>query len=109
MKKTRFVEATAMQEKKKPAKKVPAYKDRQLRDRPLERWEDIPGLDGYFQVPTFGHIKRIAREQLYPYKVIRRLPEKIILPRVAKTYNKHMRDHVNEKTPKISQGSFKRD
>ena len=83
-----------MQENRKRTKTIPAYKDRQLKDRPLERWEDVPGLDGCFQVSTFGRIKRNAREQLYPNGVIRKIPEKIILPRVAKTYNKHVRDHV---------------
>lgn len=83
-----------MKGKSKPSRKSPAYKDTQLADRPSEKWEDIPGLDGYFEVSSFGRIKRNPREVVYPNGAIMRLPEKIILPRVAKSFNKHVRDHV---------------
>jgi hypothetical protein len=73
---------------------IPAYRDRQLQDRPSEQWEDIPGLDGYFQVSNFGRIKRNARELVNRKGNTRRLPEKIILPRVAKAFNKHARDYI---------------
>lgn len=74
--------------------KIPAYKDRRLQDRPAEEWDDIPGLDGYFRVSTFGRIKRIQREMMYANGRVIRLPEKIILPRIVKTYNKHARDYM---------------
>jgi hypothetical protein len=73
--------------------KTPAYKDRQLLDRPLEKWNDIPGLNGYFEISSFGRVK-LQREVTYPNGAIITLPEKIILPRVAKSFNKHMRDYV---------------
>jgi hypothetical protein len=82
-----------MNGKKRSTKTFPAFRDRQLQDRPSEQWEDIPGLDGYFMVSNFGRIKRNERELLTRYGVIRKIPEKIISPRVAKTYNKHMRDY----------------
>jgi len=83
-----------MKNKAKEKNKVPAYKDRELQDRPAEEWDDIPGLDGYFQVSTFGRVKRIQRDVIYADGRTIRLPEKIILPRIVKTYNKHARDYV---------------
>jgi hypothetical protein len=73
---------------------VAPYKDRLLRNRPGEKWEDIPVLDGYFLVSNFGRIKRNARELVNVKGFTRCLPEKIILPRVAKTFNKHVKDFV---------------
>ncbi len=83
-----------MTRKKRTKNRIAAYKDTQLLDRPLEQWEDIPVLDGYFLVSSFGRIKRTQRDVIYPNGAIIRLPEKIILPRVAKSFNKHVRDYV---------------
>ncbi|HET6254721.1 MAG TPA: NUMOD4 domain-containing protein [Puia sp.] len=83
-----------MKGKSKPTRKVPAYKDTQLVDRPSERWKDIPGLEGYFQISSYGRIKRNQREVIYPNGAIIKLPDKIILPKVAKSFNKHVRDYV---------------
>jgi hypothetical protein len=71
----------------------PVYKDKRLNNRPGEKWKDIPGLDGYYLVSTLGRIKRQEREVIYPNGSIHILSEKIISPRVIKTYNNHMRDY----------------
>jgi len=77
-----------------PAKSnLPVYRDQRLENLPGERWEDVPGLDGYFLVSTLGRIKRQEREVVYPNGGIRIFPEKIILPRVRRTYNKFVRDY----------------
>ena len=75
-------------------KTIPAYRDRLLQDRPSEQWEDIPGLDGYFQVSNLGRIKRNEREVIYPNGAIHKLPEMILLPKVAKSFNKHTQDYM---------------
>jgi len=72
---------------------LPVYRDQRLENLPGERWEDVPGLDGYFQVSTLGRIKRLEREAVYPNGSIRIFPEKIILPRIIRTYNKFVRDY----------------
>jgi len=72
----------------------PAYRDQRLQDRKKEQWEDIPGLDGYFQVSDYGRIKRMKREVVYPNGSPHTFPEKIILPRIVRTPNKHMKDHL---------------
>lgn len=41
---------------------VPAYLDTSLENRPGEGWDDIPGLDGYYQISNFGRVKRVKRE-----------------------------------------------
>lgn len=41
---------------------IPAYLDTSLEDRPGEQWDDVPGLDGYYQVSNFGRVKRVERE-----------------------------------------------
>jgi hypothetical protein len=77
-------------------KNIPPYKDKSLTNRKNESWESIPSLDGYFDISSFGRIKRLERE------VIRGgirggthiLPEKIIAPRVMKTQNKLIKDYT---------------
>ena len=83
-----------MTAEKRATVKLPPYKDRELLNRPGEKWADIPGLDGYFLVSNFGRIKRNARELINVKGFTRRLPEKNILPRVAKAFNKHVKDLV---------------
>lgn len=41
---------------------VPAYLDTSLENRPGEEWDDIPGLDGYYEISNFGRVKRVERE-----------------------------------------------
>ncbi len=87
------------------AKKITSpYKNQNLSDLKNERWESIPGLDGYFEVSNFGRIKRLSRE------VIRQglkggvyiLPEKIIAPRVMETPNKLVKDHTYQLAAHLS-------
>ncbi len=96
MGKTRSSKTFAGKEKRKASNSIPAYKDQGIGGYRPERtlgkiypaWMDIS------KSRPLGRIKRKARELLYPNGVIRKLPEKIILPRVAKSPNKYMRDHV---------------
>ncbi len=73
--------------------KEPAYKDRKLTDRPGEQWDDIQGLDGYYQVSSYGRIKRMERETIIHNGGVWLLPEKIIAPRIMKTHNKLINDY----------------
>src|ERR1700733_8652358 len=82
-----------MNPKKSSKSIIPAYRDQRLEDRPHEQWEDIPGLDGYFRVSGYGRIKRLQRETSNRRGVVHIIQEKIILPRVAKFYNKLMGDY----------------
>jgi hypothetical protein len=83
-----------MTARKRATETIPPYKDLELLNRSGEEWADIPGLDGYFLVSNFGRIKRNARELVNVKGFTRRLPEKIILPKVAKAFNKHVKDFV---------------
>jgi hypothetical protein len=74
--------------------KLPVYRDTRLNNLLGEKWQDIPGLDGYYLVSSLGRIKRREREVVYPNGSYYILPEKIILPRKSKTFNKYMQDYV---------------
>jgi hypothetical protein len=74
--------------------RLPVYRDQRLNNLPGEKWKDVPGLDGYFLVSSLGRIKRQEREVLYPNGSLHVFPEKIILPRKSKTFNKHMQDYL---------------
>ena len=74
--------------------KLPVYRDQRLNNLLGEKWQDIPGLDGYYLVSSLGRIKRREREVVYPNGSYYILPEKVILPRKSKTFNKHMQDYV---------------
>ncbi|MFT4092591.1 MAG: NUMOD1 domain-containing DNA-binding protein [Niabella sp.] len=41
---------------------IPAYLDTSLEDRSGEQWDEIPGLDGYYQISNWGRVKRVERE-----------------------------------------------
>ncbi|MBX2925878.1 MAG: hypothetical protein KF746_27025 [Chitinophagaceae bacterium] len=71
---------------------MPAYKDRSLKDRKGEKWEDIPGLDGYYLVSNYGRVKRVRRELRRTDGNMYILREMIIIPCIMKAPNKHMND-----------------
>jgi NUMOD4 motif/NUMOD1 domain len=82
----------------KPKTALPAYKDRSLKSRPRERWADIPGMEGYYDVSSFGRIKRYSRDVLSSDGRVSVLPEKIIAPRVMRSPNKYMHDFTYQLT-----------
>lgn len=68
------------------------YQNLSLDDMKGEKWEDIPGLDGYFLVSNFGRLKRLRRESLNAKGILTVFKEKIIAPRVMRTPNTYMND-----------------
>jgi len=72
----------------------PTYRDQRLQNLPGERWDDIPGLDGYYLVSTLGRIKRQEKEVTYPDGSLHVFPEMIILPRIMKAFNKYKQDYL---------------
>jgi len=72
--------------------RLPVYRDQRLNNLPGEKWKHVPGLDGHFLVSSLGRIKRREREIVYPDGSFRILPEKVILTRKSKTFNKHKQD-----------------
>ncbi|MBL7735787.1 MAG: hypothetical protein JNL51_10020 [Chitinophagaceae bacterium] len=63
-----------------------------LSDIKGEQWEDIPGLDGYYCISTFGRAKRLEFEILCSNGYTRRLNEKILTPGVEKFRNHTVND-----------------
>lgn len=76
----------------KVEKRLPAYQDRLLSDRPREQWTDVPGLEGYYWVSSFGRIRRLERWVPYPDGSEHHLPEKVLAPRVRQFANEHAGD-----------------
>lgn len=72
---------------------IPAYLDRNLRNRKGERWKDIPGLDGYFKVSNYGRIKRMEYDTVHANGVI--YPERamILKPYVHRQKNEFKGDY----------------
>ncbi|MDP4129461.1 MAG: NUMOD4 domain-containing protein [Bacteroidota bacterium] len=75
---------------------IPPYKDSLLSNRPGEKWDDIPGLDGYFRVSNFGRIKRMEREMVHTNGSIYLLKEKILAPRLQHSPNLTMKDQTHQ-------------
>ncbi len=73
-------------------KKYP-YKNLSLKDIKGECWEDIPELDGYFLISSYGRIKRLEYETQYRNGAIYVKPEKIIKPMIVKQHNKYIGDY----------------
>lgn len=59
-----------------------------------EEWRNIAGLEGYFQVSSFGRIKRLEYDLLYSDGRVYRKPERIIKPVAMKIHNHFMNDDV---------------
>lgn len=76
------------------SKKNYPYQDRSLVDINDEQWEDIPGLDGYFRISSFGRIKRMQREAINSQGILKQYKEMIIAPRVMRTANTYVSDNT---------------
>lgn len=59
-----------------------------------ERWEDIPGLDGYFVISNYGRVKRLQYETEYKNGAIYTKPEKIIKPQIINQPNHYKGDRT---------------
>ena len=68
------------------------YQNTSLENLKGERWEDIPGLDGYFCVSNFGRIKRNEYEVTYRDGHVHTKPTMIIKPRLGKVSNDFIGD-----------------
>jgi hypothetical protein len=70
------------------------YRDLSLKNLKGEKWEDIPGFDGFYQVSNYGRIKRLPYEMPYKNGVIYLKPEKIIKPTIIRQPNKFKKDYT---------------
>lgn len=68
------------------------YQNTSLKNLKGERWEDIPGLDGYFCVSNFGRVKRNEYEVTYRNGYVHTKPPMIIRSRVGKNSNDFIGD-----------------
>ena len=75
-----------------PQKKYP-YQNLSLKDIKGEKWEDIPGLDGYVQISSFGRVKRCEYERIYKSGAVYLKPEMILKSHVIKSYNQFKGDY----------------
>jgi hypothetical protein len=73
--------------------KLPPYKNTSLVNIKGERWKEVPGLEGYCMISSFGRVKRLEYEVISKTGKCFVKPEKIVLLRAAFVYN----NFVNEK------------
>jgi hypothetical protein len=71
------------------------YRNTDLRTLPGEKWKDIPGLDGLYQVSSLGRIKRLERTSRLKNKVLYPRAEKIIKPELRSSYNAFKNDYTD--------------
>lgn len=76
-------------------KKQYPYQNISLKNIKGEKWEDIPGLGGYFMVSNYGRIKRLEYETQYRNGAIHVKPEQIIKSRIYKVPNKYKKDYIS--------------
>jgi hypothetical protein len=69
------------------------YQNLSLKNIKGERWEDIPGLQDYYQISNYGRFKRLEYKMQYKNGAIYLKPEKIIKPSIVKQYNKFKKDY----------------
>jgi hypothetical protein len=91
MKKRKFTESRIVA----TIKKQYPYQNTSLENIKGERWEDIPGLGGYYMVSDYGRIKRLEYETQYRNGSIHVKPEKMIKARISKSPNKYKKDYIN--------------
>lgn len=65
-------------------------------------WEDIPGLDGYFLISSFGRIKRQLHEVKYRNGALYIKPEKIIKPQIIRQPNRFKKDYTYFLTGRVT-------
>lgn len=75
-------------------KKEYPYQNLSLEDIKGERWEDIPGLDGYYRLSDFGRVQRQAFEILYKDGKIRQMQPKMMKPELTLIKNDSVNDNV---------------
>lgn len=61
---------------------------------PGEKWKDVPGLEGYFMVSSFGRIKRLEYELQYSDGRIYQKEPLIMKPTLIKALNRFTGDHT---------------
>jgi len=71
----------------------PCY-NKSLKNLKGEKWEDIPGLDGYYRMSNFGRLKAIRRELVNSRGVTMLYKEKILAARIALAPNHHVSDYT---------------
>jgi len=76
------------------AQKYP-YQNLSLKNIKGEKWEDIPGLDGYYLISNFGRVKRQEYEQQYSDGRIFIRKPKIIKPTLRELPNSYVNDTVH--------------
>jgi hypothetical protein len=78
------------------------YLNLELKSLPGERWKDIPGLNGMYQVSSFGRVKRSKRESRLKNKVIYPRAEMIIKPELHKVLNAFKHDYSQHLTVRVA-------
>lgn len=68
------------------------YTNLDLKNIRHERWKDLPGLEGYYQISNYGRIKRLEYEMKYKNGAIYLKEEKIIKPGIIHQPNKFKKD-----------------
>lgn len=70
------------------------WQDRAIASQANERWKDIPGLEGYYRVSTFGRVKREALEIFCCNGQIRRVKSKMMKVELCSQKNSFVKDEI---------------
>jgi hypothetical protein len=82
-------------------RKIYPYQNLSLENIKGEKWEAIPGLDGYYLISNFGRIKRLEYEMQYRNGAIYVKPEKIIKPMIVRQRNRYKKDYTHFLTTRV--------
>ena len=77
----------------KASKSYP-YTNTDLDSLPKEQWDDLPGLEGYYEISSFGRVKRLYRETLCVNGNVMRFQEKMIRAFPERKYNKTVKEYI---------------
>lgn len=77
------------------------YKNLDLKNIRGEKWKDLPKLEGYYQISSYGRIKRLEYEMKYKNGAIYTKREKIIKPSIIHQSNKFKKDYTYFLTNRI--------
>lgn len=75
------------------AKPAYPYLNTGLSDFCGEQWDDLPGLEGYFEISNLGRVKRLYRETLCVDGKVMRFQEKMMRPFPDRQYNKTVKEY----------------